>query len=97
MATAAENGRGGVLHEMHRRDVLSGRVPSCRTDRAACGAVADAASQSNAPGFIYDGARCNYAAEVLAEIAKGARTNEPRDRPVEIELRPVPAAKEVAA
>ena len=53
--------------------------------------------QSDGPGFIYDGARYNYAAEALAEIAKVARTNEPRERPVEIELRPVPSIeKEVA-
>jgi hypothetical protein len=49
------------------------------------------------PGFEFDGSKCNYPADVLGELAKGMRAKEPRARPVEIELRPVPSIKNGAA
>ena len=52
--------------------------------------------QPDGPGFEFDGTRCVYPEAVLAELERGARVGEPRERPIEIELRPVPA-KEVAA
>ncbi|MEY9885268.1 hypothetical protein [Bradyrhizobium sp. USDA 329] len=53
--------------------------------------------QPDGPGFAYDGARCNYPAAVLAELARDVIASEPRERPVEIELNPLPMADEVAA
>lgn len=53
--------------------------------------------QPDGPGLVFDGSKCNYPTDVLAELARGARANEPRERPIEIELRPVqPAATEAA-
>ena len=49
------------------------------------------------PGFAFDGTRLTYPSQVIDELSKAKHTNEPRERPVEIELRPVPAAEEVAA
>jgi hypothetical protein len=50
------------------------------------------------PGWAFDGTRCNYPEAVLAELERGAaRAEEPRERQTEIELRPVPPVKEVAA
>ncbi|KGT75647.1 hypothetical protein MA20_30985 [Bradyrhizobium japonicum] len=43
------------------------------------------------PGFAFDGTRCNYPSDALAEIALRARAQEPRKRPTEVELRPVPS------
>ena len=55
--------------------------------------------QPDGPGLAFDGAKCNYPADVVAELARAARVGEPRERPTEIELRPVPsiAADEQAA
>jgi hypothetical protein len=56
--------------------------------------------QPDGPGAAFDGSRCNYASDALAELARRVQATEPRLRPVEIELRPVPsiaAGEEVAA
>jgi hypothetical protein len=47
--------------------------------------------QPGGPGFEFDGTRCNYPADALAELARGTRASEPRERPIEIELRPAPS------
>ncbi|WP_028346061.1 hypothetical protein [Bradyrhizobium murdochi] len=49
------------------------------------------------PGWAFDGARCNYPAAVLDELARGARVGEPRERSVEVELKPVPSIEKEAA
>jgi hypothetical protein len=43
------------------------------------------------PGLEFDGSRCNFAADALAELARRAQATESRERPIEIEFRPVPA------
>ena len=52
---------------------------------------------SDGPGWAFDGAMCRFPSEVFAELARSARAGEPRERPSEIELKPVPSvAPEVA-
>jgi hypothetical protein len=55
--------------------------------------------QPDGPGVAFDGTKLSYPSEVLGALASAERANEPRERPIEIELRPVPAiaAEEVAA
>jgi ElaB/YqjD/DUF883 family membrane-anchored ribosome-binding protein len=53
--------------------------------------------QPDGPAFAFDGTRCNFPDAVLGELARAARITEPRERSIEIELKPVPAVeKEVA-
>lgn len=48
--------------------------------------------QPDGIGVAFDGTRCNSAADVLAELERGAAlVGEPRERPVEVELTPVPS------
>jgi hypothetical protein len=47
--------------------------------------------QPDGPGLVFDGAKCNYPADVIAELARSARVGEPRERPIETELRPAPS------
>ncbi len=49
------------------------------------------------PGWAFDGSRCVYPEAVFAELERGARAGEPRERPVEIELKPVPSVQKEAA
>jgi hypothetical protein len=54
--------------------------------------------RADGPGFEFDGTRCMYPANALAELARGARAKaEPRERPTEIELRPVPSIEKDVA
>jgi hypothetical protein len=52
------------------------------------------------PDFAFDGTRLTYPGQVIDELSKAERAKEPGERPVEIELRPVPSVadnEEVAA
>jgi hypothetical protein len=55
--------------------------------------------QPDGPGCLFDGTRCNHPEVVLIELERGAAraAGEPRERPVEIELRPVPSIENEAA
>ncbi|MDA9469624.1 hypothetical protein XH87_34350 [Bradyrhizobium sp. CCBAU 53415] len=49
---------------------------------------------ASGPHYEYDGTRCNHPHDVLAELARGEIAAEPHERPIEIELRPVPTVDE---
>jgi hypothetical protein len=53
--------------------------------------------QPDGPAFAFDGTRCNFPDDVLGELARVARINEPRERSIEIELKPVPPVEKEAA
>jgi hypothetical protein len=47
--------------------------------------------RSDAPGFVFDGTRLNYPGEAIAALDHAVRPKVPGERPIEIELTPIPA------
>jgi hypothetical protein len=52
---------------------------------------------SDAPGFAFDGTNLPFPDQVVGALGKAESAKEPRERPIEIELRPVPSIEREVA